>query len=209
IKYGLWNPNSAVLLALILLWSVRLTGNWYATYRGLRHEDWRYAAYREKLSGPLFQLVSFFGLQFVPTAVVYAGLISGLLSAREPVFQPLSLFGCAVMFASVALEWVSDRAIHRFLKEHAGERKTCDVSVWRYSRHPNYLGEISFWTGLFLYYVPLRPARWYLGLGFLTIVALFLFVSIPLMERHNLERRPDYADYQKTTSVLLLLPKRR
>lgn len=209
IKYSLWGTNALIILGVVTLWSVRLTANWYVTYRGIGHEDWRYARYREKLPTPLFLLVSFFGLHFVPTIVVYLGLVNGLLAIGEQSFSPFSLIGAAIMVAAVALEFVSDKAIHGFLREHKGERRTCDVSVWRYSRHPNYLGEMSFWTGLFVYYAALCPDRWYLGAGFFTIIALFLFASIPMMERHNAERRPDYAEYKARTSMLFLLPPKK
>ena len=209
LKYRLWTVNAAVLTALFLLWSIRLTGNWYATYRGLRREDWRYAMYREKYPAPLFALISLVGLHFVPTIVVYAGFIPAIFSVRETAFAPLSLVGALVMLAAVGLEYVSDRSIHRFLRAHARERRTCDEGVWRYSRHPNYLGEMSFWTGLFLYFAALCPGKWYCGLGFLTIIALFLAVSVPMMEKHNAARRPDYAEYREKTSMLLPLPPRR
>ena len=209
IKYSLWGTNALIILGVVTLWSVRLTANWYVTYRGIGHEDWRYARYREKLPTPLFLTVSFFGLHFVPTIVVYLGLVNGLLAIGEQSFSPFSLIGAAIMVASVALEFVSDKAIHGFLREHKGERRTCDVSVWRYSRHPNYLGEMSFWTGLFVYYAALCPDKWYLGAGFVTIILLFLFVSIPMMEKHNSERRPDYAEYKARTSMLFLLPPKK
>ena len=110
------------------------------------------------------------------------------------------------MLFGTALEFVSDRSIHRFLAESGDRHITCRVSVWRYSRHPNYLGEMSFWFGVFLCHAAVRPDIWYLGLGFLLIELLFLTVSIPMMERHNSERRSDYEDYRAVTSVLLLLP---
>ena len=209
IKYGLWGVNAWVLFALILLWSARLTGNWYITYKGLGHEDWRYARYRQKFPAPVFQFISFTGLHFIPTIVVYLGMTGALFAMQVETLSPLSLIGVFVMLSAVLLEFVADRSIHRFLREHRGEHKTCDVSVWQYSRHPNYLGEMSFWTGVYLYFVALRPAIWYRGLGFVSIIALFLIVSIPLMERHNLERRPDYAAYRERTSRLLLLPNRK
>ncbi|MBR5006277.1 MAG: DUF1295 domain-containing protein, partial [Clostridia bacterium] len=43
LKYRLWNINSAILLTVTLIWAVRLTANWFVTYKGLGHEDWRYA----------------------------------------------------------------------------------------------------------------------------------------------------------------------
>jgi steroid 5-alpha reductase family enzyme len=208
IKYDLWNVNALVLLAAVGVWSLRLTANWLVTYRGLGHEDWRYRAYREKYPPFVFQCVSFCGLHFVPTIVVYAALVSGLLAVQRERFAPLSVIGLLVMLGAVLLEHVSDRAIHRFLREHAGERRTCDISVWKYSRHPNYLGEMSFWCGLYVYFAARCPEIWYKGLGFLCVIALFLFVSIPMMEKHNAARRPDYAAYRARTPMLLPLPPR-
>ncbi len=205
-RFGFYGVNAWVLLFCVSVWAVRLTVNWYGTYKGLGHEDWRYAQYRASCPPLIFHLISFFGLHFVPTIVVYAALVSGLLAIQAPAFSPLSLLGVLVMLGAVALEYAADTAVHRFLREHPGERKTCDVSVWRWSRHPNYLGEMSFWFGMALYFLPLYPDKWYLGLGFMTIVLLFLTVSVPMMEKHNLERRPDYADYQARTPMLLPFP---
>ncbi|MBR6050287.1 MAG: DUF1295 domain-containing protein [Clostridia bacterium] len=209
IKYKLWNVNSIILLAVVIIWATRLTANWLITYKGLGREDWRYAQYREKFNAPMFHFISFVGLHFVPTIVVYAGLVGGIFAMQEEKFSIPSLIGLFVMLAAVNLENISDSAIHRFLKEHEGERRTCDVSVWKYSRHPNYLGEMSFWTGMYIFFVAIRPDIWYYGLGFLSIIALFLFVSIPMMEKHNAERRVDYAEYKAKTSMLLLLPRKK
>ena len=208
IKYGLWNVNAIIIFALICLWAFRLTANWLMTYKGLGHEDWRYAKYRKEYSPFVFQLINFVGLQYVPTIVVYAGLTSGLFAVQQTRFAPLSVIGIVVMVGAVFLAFLADSAIHRFLREHKGEGKSCNISVWKYSRHPNYLGEMSFWMGMYVYFVALCPGIWYKGLGFLSIIALFLTVSIPLMEKHNLARRADYAAYKSTTSMLLLLPRR-
>ncbi|MBR0267924.1 MAG: DUF1295 domain-containing protein [Clostridia bacterium] len=208
-KYRLTNVNAVLLLILVSIWSLRLTVNWYITYKGIGCEDWRYAQYRKRLSPLPFQLISFFGLHFVPTVVVYGGMVSALYAMREERFALLSLAGVVIMLAAVALEHVSDWTIHRFLREHGQEKRTCNVSVWSRSRHPNYLGEMLFWTGMYVYFVALCPQIWYKGLGFLSIIALFLLVSIPMMEKHNLERRPDYARYRERTPMLVPLPKRR
>ena len=209
IRYRMWNVNSLILFCIVMLWAVRLTGNWYVTYKGIGNEDWRYAMYRKRYPSLLFHLISFTGLHFVPTIVVYLGLVSGLFASRETAFAPLSLIGAAVMIAAILLEFVSDRAIHRFLREHKGEHRTCDISVWKYSRHPNYLGEMSFWTGMYLYFAACCPGQWYWGLGFLSIILLFLVVSIPMMEKHNMQRRADYEAYKARTSVLIPLPNRK
>lgn len=208
VKYRLWNVNCAVLLALVFLWTARLTGNWFVTYRGVGHEDWRYARYRAANGTLMFHIISFFGLHFVPTVVVYLGLCPAIAAIQIERFSPLSAIGGAMMLGAVALEFVSDRSIHRFLRDHAGERRTCDVSVWRFSRHPNYLGEISFWCAIFLYLVALDGTKWYFAFGALSMIALFTLISIPMMERHNAERRSDYAEYKRKTSMLFLLPRK-
>ena len=253
IKYGLWNVNAIIIFALVLLWAFRLTANWLLTYKGLGHEDWRYAKYRKEYNPFVFQLISFVGLQYVPTIVVYAGLTGGLFAAQQSAFAPLSVIGIVVMMCAVLLAFLADSAIHKvdhilfaeeilfavekhraplivvrrdaaaegdrhvlkaesihkFLREHKGQGKTCNISVWRYSRHPNYLGEMSFWTGMYFYFVAVCPGIWYKGLGFLSIIALFLTVSIPMMEKHNMARRSDYSAYKAATSMLLLLPPRK
>lgn len=207
-KYRLWNVNAVVLLILVCVWSFRLTLNWYITYKGIGREDWRYAQYRKRYSPFVFQIISFFGLHFVPTLVVFGGMVGALYAIRQESFALLSAAGIVIMLAAVALEHVADWSIHTFLHEHAQVHRTCNVSVWRYSRHPNYLGEMLFWTGMYVYFAALCPQIWYRGLGFLSILALFLLVSIPMMEKHNLERRPDYEQYRERTPVLIPFPKR-
>ena len=209
IKYGLWSANGILLFIFVCIWSLRLTLNWAFLYKGLCHEDWRYAMFRKKYNKFVFALINFTGLQMVPTVVVYAGLVGGFFILRSEGFNPLIIPGLAVMFFGTALEFISDRAIHKFLRENRETGRTCNISVWKYSRHPNYLGELSFWTGIFLAYVAIYPDKYYYGLGFLLIVLLFLCVSIPMMEKHNLERRSDYAEYKSKTSPLLLLPPKK
>ena len=209
IKYDYWTVNSIILFVLICIWAIRLTANWLYTYKGIGHEDWRYATYRKKHSPFVFQLINLIGLQFVPTIVVYLGLSGGLFALQETAFKPLSVIGILIMLGAVLLAFLADSAIHKFLREHKGEGRTCNISVWKYSRHPNYLGEMSFWTGMYFYFVAVCPQIWYKGLGFLTIILLFFTVSIPMMEKHNMERRCDYAEYKAKTSILLLLPQRK
>jgi steroid 5-alpha reductase family enzyme len=61
--------------------------------------------------------------------------------------------------------------------------------LWGMSRHPNYLGEMTFWWGLFLFALAADPGAWWTIAGPLAITALFTLVSIPMMERHMQKRR--------------------
>ncbi|MCJ7471990.1 MAG: DUF1295 domain-containing protein, partial [Actinobacteria bacterium] len=77
------------------------------------------------------------------------------------------------------------------------------------SRHPNYLGEVSFWWGLWLMQMFVAPHAWATVAGPILITLLFIFVSIPMMEKHILSSKPAYRRYQKQVSVLKLMPRKR
>ena len=50
-----------LLLLAVLCWGIRLTCNWARSFKGMGHEDWRYAGYRAKLPGTRFELLHFSG----------------------------------------------------------------------------------------------------------------------------------------------------
>ena len=68
-----------------------------------------------------------------------------------------------------------------------------DRGLWSWSRHPNYFGEFSFWFAMALFGVAAAPAdAWWLFVGAVIMLALFLFASIPMMEERSVARRPEY-----------------
>ena len=135
-----------LLLVSVWWWGIRLTGNWAWTFQGLAHEDWRYTRYRETLSPFLFQLTNFFGLNMMPTLLVFACMLPGfgLYGVAEPA-NALTWAGFAVCIGAATLQLVADTQIHRFRAAHP--RKVCDAGLWKHGRHPNYFGEIMMWWG--------------------------------------------------------------
>ena len=79
--------------------------------------------------------------------------------------------------------------------------------LWAFSRHPNYLGEIGFWGGMFLFAISASGLKQTTGywtiIGFISMVILFKFISIPLMEKRNIERKPGYLEYIRKVPALL------
>lgn len=192
-----------IFFASFALWSIRLTGNWIITFDGIHWEDWRYRKYRE-LPPMLWHIANFFGIMIVPTLFVFAGMV--------PVFYfftvratARSLIGTALVLFGTSLEFFADRQIHHHLRS-ADKMQTCREGLWKYSRHPNYLGEILIWVGAYLALVCTAPGYWYLFGGVVAMIFLFLVISIPMAEKRQLSRRPDYQDYRKKTAMLLLLP---
>jgi steroid 5-alpha reductase family enzyme len=195
--------RQVLVLAVVLVWAVRLTVNWGLSWRGLGHEDWRYVQLREQRLP--FWVVNLFGIQLMPTLVVFAGLLSAwpAVTATGRPLGPLDAAAVLVAGAAIAVEAVADRQMRRFTDNPANRGRIMDRGLWRYSRHPNYLGEIGFWWGLWLFGPAAAPGWWWTVIGPLVMVALFAFVSVPLMDNRSLQRRPDYAEHMKRVPALL------
>ena len=190
-----------LLLLAVWYWGIRLTGNWAYTFKGLAHEDWRYTRYRETQSPFIFQIINFFGLNMMPTVLVFAAMLPGFgLFESTAEANILTWLGFAICIAAATLQLVSDTQIHRFREEHPGQY--CDVGFWKHGRHPNYLGEISMWWGVWTMYASIYGLDW-LILAPIAMTALFLFISIPMMEWRQLQNKPGYAEYRKKTRMLI------
>jgi len=114
------------------------------------------------------------------------------------------IIAACVSLLGIGLEHFADQESRHFRLVHPG--KVNDSGLWKYSRHPNYLGEITMWWGIYLMLLAIDPSKYWFFLGPLANTLLFLFISIPLMEGRQIKNKPDYLAYQAKTSMLLLLP---
>jgi steroid 5-alpha reductase family enzyme len=136
-------------VALVLLWGARLTWNWARGWNGLGHEDFRYVDLR-KTVGKAYWLVSFLGLHFMPTVMVYLGCLSlfvALESGKSPI-GALDVAGVIVTLGAIGIEARADKELRMFRLANHPPGKILDTGVWSFCRHPNYLGEILFWWGI-------------------------------------------------------------
>lgn len=188
-------------LLIVWLWAIRLTGNWAYTFPNLSKQDWRYDKYKGDFP-KLWHLVNLFGINLMPTLIVFLAMIPTIeLIDLNPIsYNIFTILGILISLVAVALELVSDRQAHSFRKENRG--KVCNIGLWKSSRHPNYLGEILFWWGLFIIYISVAPGEWLTAIGAVANTLLFIFVSIPLMEKRQLATKPAYAEYRRNTRML-------
>lgn len=210
--------SGILMLTAVWYWGIRLTGNWAYTFRNLNSEDWRYAKYRREQKPFIFQIINFFGLNMMPTIVVFVAmcpaleLLTGYVTTDHyttaPHFVPygwngLTLLGFVLCIAAASIQLVADTQRHRFAREHRGE--VCKVGLWKHGRHPNYFGEILMWWGVWVMFASVGK----FGIPLLYLPApiamtcLFLFISIPLMEKRQLQNKPGYAQYRKETRMLI------
>ncbi|MBE6760201.1 MAG: DUF1295 domain-containing protein [Ruminococcaceae bacterium] len=193
-----------LLLISVCVWGVRLTANWAYTFHGLGHQDWRYTMLCEK-TGVFYPIINFVGIHMVPTLVVYGCVLPGVVMLTEDAaFNAGCVAGFVFAIGAAILQGSSDCQMHAFRKNRTGE--FIRSGLWKYSRHPNYLGEIIMWWSVALMAVSSLGFRWYLIAGAIANTLLFLCVSIPLADGRQ-SRKPGFAEYKRATRVLLPIKK--
>lgn len=198
---GMFTLPVLLLLIAVWYWGIRLTCNWAYTFHGMSHEDWRYTNYRQTQPPVLFALTNFFGLNMMPTVLVFMAMLPGFeLFGSDVTVNIVMWAGFVICLAAATIQLVADTQIHRFREEHPGQY--CNVGLWRKGRHPNYFGEILMWWGVWVMYASQGVIDWRLA-GPVAITALFLLVSIPLMERRQRQNKPGYEEYRKRTRMLI------
>lgn len=206
------NPVQYAALVCIVIWSIRLTLNWARGWQGLVHEDWRYIMLRNK-NPKIYWFTNLAGIHLFPTIMVFAGMLpvyyitqsnTDFISAKGPdtyQLEYLLLAGVAICILATLIELIADEQMRSF-KKRAKAGEFIDEGLWKYSRHPNYFGEISFWFGLWVMQMAIEPV-WWTAIGFIAMFLLFRLASIPMMEEKNLKSKPGYANYVKRVSVLM------
>ena len=189
-----------LLIAVISLWAIRLTVNWAYTFKNLCHQDWRYTMLSEK-TGVFYPLINFIGIHMVPTLVVYGCVLPAVYAIREGLVEnTLSIIFLALSLVATTMQGTADIQMHKFRKHRSGS--FIRNGLWKYSRHPNYLGEITMWWGVGLSVTAAAPSAWYLLLGALANTVLFLAVSIPMADKRQ-SRKEGFSEYKKQTRMLL------
>ena len=194
----------ALAVGLVLLYAIRLTGNWYRGWGGLGHVDWRYQQI-EARTGIFWQPVNFLGIHYMPTLMTWAGalpLVPVMLSPGAALGW-LDGLGAFITLLGIALEAAADEELRAHRRTRRDASELLRTGLWARCRHPNYLGEMLFWCGLGLLAVASGPDRWMYFAGAIAITILFLGVSIRLIETRLGERKPDYARYRAEVPMLL------
>jgi len=193
---------------MVLLWALRLGG--YLFGRILRIKvDHRFDEMRDKP----FRFARFWILQAISVAVIMLPVSYMLGRDGAPGFGPWAVAGAAIWLLGLAIETVSDAQKSAFKGMEKNREHFIVSGLWKYSRHPNYFGEMLVWWGLFVYAVPfLHGAAFAVAIGPAFLTLLLLFVSgIPLLEKSADEKYgadPTYREYKRRTSILVPLPPR-
>jgi steroid 5-alpha reductase family enzyme len=204
-----YSPATLLLLVMILAWSFRL-GSYLFIRINKTGKDTRFDGMRESF----WKFLRFWLLQGLTVFVV---MIPSSYFFSWPMHNltVISWIGFVVFILGLAIETIADAQKYRFMNDVSKTGTWIETGIWKYSRHPNYLGEMMVWMGVYLFVVPslfLVPALVSL-VSPLYIICLILFVSgIPLLEKSADARwgnNPAYKEYKRRTSILLLWFKKK
>jgi len=208
VSFGVWSAGTILLLFCVSYWGIRLTANWADTFQGYHHQDWRYSMLREK-TGAFYPLVSLLGIMLFPTLVVFLCLLPALHYIQVGGVNFFTCLGFALCLSATTLQLVADLQLHRFQRQSQNRGAIIRSGVWRHARHPNYLGEILMWWGVYLVMLSVLPRLWPLGFGALVTTLMFLFISIPLAESRMAGYKEGFERYVAETNRLLPIEFRR
>jgi|TARA_E500000178_G_C16942583_1_gene717184 steroid 5-alpha reductase family enzyme len=210
IYLSIQSENSILLKMLIifpiLLWATRLTRNWVISWEGFHHEDFRYIDLKNTNKYKA-EFNNFFGIHLFPTFIVNICLYPLVYVFINDVDVNVYLYISSIItLIAVILETVADEQMRKFRSDPRNKGKTMKYKLWRYSRHPNYLGEVGFWFGIYFMGISSGFAPLWLIVCPLAMLLLFVLVSCPMMDERSLKNRPNYKEYMDNTSQLMLLP---
>ncbi len=207
------NVRLNVMALLILLWCARLTFNFARKGGYSGTEDYRWPVLRASMKPWQFQIFNFFFI------VLYQNFLLVLISLpalnaynhQGTIFNGWDALLVVIFILFLAGETLADQEQWDFQQtkkgiiEHGGtpEERFISTGLFRYSRHPNYFFELALWWVFFLIgCVAADSVVQRTIIGPILLVILFIG-STQFTEKLSLQKYPEYAQYQKSTSAVV------
>lgn len=206
-----WSFRHIFIIVCLVLWASRyhIFYKWTGWRTGIVHEDWRYEKMRD---APVpYWLNSLFGMHLFPTVLVYFAFAPGILTLLIPTeqqntFSVFDILGLIAALSAVAIQYFSDNQMKKFRStEEYKQGGILQSGLWKYSRHPNYFGEVLFWISMMFFGIAAglhltAPVLVFTGPA---LMAAFFRLSSWLMDVRSLERRPNYKQVMKEISSMI------
>lgn len=200
-----------VILWLVTVWGLRLAAHIHL--RKPAEEDWRYRDMRDRWAGQFWwrSYIQIFLLQGLLMVVISAPIIASAHPGARPADALWLWIGTAIWLIGFFFEAVGDWQLDRFIKVKRARANPADgprfmtTGLWRYTRHPNYFGEVVLWWGLFIAHFGVS-GNWWAIIGPLTVTFLLLKVSGVTMLEKKYDGVAEFEAYKSRTSAFFPLP---
>lgn len=189
-------------LAMVLIWSFRLGSYLFKRIHAMGKDD-RFDNMRKSF-------IRFAGFWFLQAVSVLMLSIPMLILYQKSIipFGSTHIIGILIWTFGLGIETFADQQKFSFRQNPANNGQFIQSGLWKYIQHPNYLGEILCWVGLFICVVPsLESWEWLSIVSPIWIIFLLVFVSgIPLLQKASKKKYghlESYQNYQKNTPLLV------
>lgn len=198
--------SHVILLICINLWGLRLVGYLFVRILKTKKDD-RF----DKIRGNFKSLLRFWILQAIAVWVIMLPALA-LYQVIGATINWVFNIGILIWIIGFIIEFISDQQKYVFKNKMENKDKWIETGLWKFSRHPNYFGEMLLWWGIFITIVPyLSGFQWGVIVGPIFITLLLIFGSgIPPLEKKYDEKyknNKDYQIYKKRTNILIPLPR--
>jgi len=198
---GEFSNFKLILLFMILLWAFRLGVFLFIRIRKIK-KDRRFDGIRENF----FKFSRFWLLQGITVWIILLPSLIFFNSSTN--ITILSWIGFAIWFIGLTIETFSDLQKYQFNKTNKKD-KWISTGLWKYSRHPNYFGEMCCWLGIYLLTLSSLSLIQiiYTAVSPLFIALLLIFVTgLPTLEKYadkKWGKTKEYKEYKRKTSILV------
>ena len=201
------HPGSALLALLTCIWGLRLAFHLFLRKLKYPGEDWRYARWR-KAWGKNALWRSYLQVFLLQGAFMWAIALPIWLRPGGETGHWVQWLGLLIWSVGFLWEAVADWQLVRFKADPANRGKLMRTGLWRYSRHPNYFGEIVLWWGIFMVVLPWDKGAWCVLSPVIVTWLLARVSGVPMLEGKYRDN-PDYQEYVRTTPALIPFFKKR
>lgn len=200
-------PASLTVWALVMIWGARLALHISTRFKP-DHEDWRYMDMRQRWGSGFwwksyFKIFMFQGLLML---VMSMPIITSVFA--ESVADWKIMLGAAIWSVGFFFEAVGDWQLKRFIATKKKKGAIMTSGLWKYTRHPNYFGEVTMWWGIFII-LAFEP-YWCLAiLNPMLITFLLLKISGITMLEKKWEGNKQWEKYKSKTSAFFPMPPKK
>ena len=196
---------SIVAFVMVSLWAVRIGVFLVRRIRKVG-KDSRF----DEMRGSLLKFGKFWLGQAITSWVVM--IPAALAINNGGSWQMVNWLGISMWAIGLKTETLADWQKNKFRNNPNNKNRWIETGLWKYSRHPNYFGEMLVWSGLYIFALPSLNgmAKIAAAISPLFIIGIIMFVTgVPILEKTADEKwgdDPKYQSYKKRTSVLVPLP---
>lgn len=213
--FGVLDWGTLAMCILFTIYGCRLGG--YLLIRELKSASYRSTMKKEIKDGSTMKMTAKISI-WISCALLYVMQVSPLLFRLDAAkrvgagsfesVNPVAIVGAAIMALGILLESAAD------MQKSAAKKKNptrfCDSGLYRIVRCPNYLGEVLFWTGVFVSGINIYASVWQwitAAIGYVCIVYIMFGGArrLELRQNRNYGEDPEYQAYVKKTPILIPL----